>query len=173
MGKGTKKKDNKNKDKTKDNEPASRTRASPRKEQSATARAGDEEEEATTSQIEDLAQGDAGVSGDDDGSAQQFTMPFTAQQDKQISAFFGKHELFYNMAHCDYKNKRKRELLVLQFAQLLFPSGKCFFLSFQYIFRKRVSLTSSCKISCENFQKFFRMPNMFKHTQDPKRNVES
>ena len=133
MGKGTKKKDNKNKDKTKDNEPVSRTRASPRKEQSATARAGDEEEEATTSQRQDLAKGDAGVSGDDDGLAQQFTMPFTAE-DEQISAFFGKHQLFYDMAHCDYKNKRKRELLVLQFAQSLFPSGKCFFLSFRYIF---------------------------------------
>ena len=127
MVKGTKKKDNKNKDKAKDNEPASKTCVLRRKEQSTTARAGDEEEEASTSQREDLAQGDAGVSGDDDGSAQQLTSPFTAQQDEQIAAFFGKHQLFYDMAHCDYKNKRKRELLVLQFVQSLLPSGKCFF----------------------------------------------
>ena len=156
MVKGAKKRDNKNKDKAKDNKPASKARTSLSKEQSATARAG-EEEAPSTSQREYLAQGDAGVSGDDDGSAQQLTSPFTAQQDEQIAAFFGKHQLFYDMAHCDYKNKRKREHLVLEFAQALFPSGKCF-LSFQYIFHKRVSSTSSCKISCENF-KVFIMPN--------------
>ena len=88
-------------------------------------RAGDEEEEAATSQREDLVQGDAGASGDDDGSAQQLTIPFTAQ-DKQTAAFFGKHQMFY-MAHPDYKNKRRSELLVLQLAQSLFPSGQYFF----------------------------------------------
>ena len=97
---------------------------------------------------------DAGVSGDDDGSAQQLSNPFTPQQDEQIAAFFGKYPLFYDMAHLDYKNKKKRELLIVHFSQSLFPSGKCF-LSFKYIFHKRVSLTSTCKISCENFQSVF------------------
>ena len=69
MVRGSKKKDNK------DKEPASKTRTSPRKEQSAFATAGDEEEAPTTSQRDNLVQGDAGVSVDDDGSAQQLTSP--------------------------------------------------------------------------------------------------
>ena len=117
MGRPSKKKDNKN--------TASKTRASPRKEQSAMPRAG-EEEEASASQMEE-APVDAGVSGDDDGSAPQLSNPFTPQQDEQIAAFFGKYPLFYDMAHPDYKNKKKRELLIVQFAQSLFPSGKWFF----------------------------------------------
>ena len=148
----------------KDNEPSSRTCASPRKEQSATARAG-EEEEATISQREGLAQGNAGANGDDDGSAQQLTSQFTSQQDEQIAAFFGKHQLFYDMAHCDYKNKRKRELLVLQFAQSLFPSGKCFILSFQYIFYKRVSLTSVAKLVVKISKVFYNAQRVQAYTR--------
>ena len=152
MGNPRKTKDNKNKDKAKGNEPASKTCAMLRKEENATARAG-EEEEAPTSQVEEFSV-DAGVSGDDDGSAQQLSNPFTAQQDKQIAAFFWRHPLFYDMAHPDYKNKKKRDFLTKQFIQSLFKSGKCF-LSFKYIFHKRVSLTSTCKLSSENFQSVF------------------
>ena len=156
MVRPSKKKDNK------DKETASKTRTSPRKKQSGTARAGDEEEEPTTSQRDDLAEGDAGVTGDDNGSMQQLTIPFTAQQDEQIAAFFEEHKLFYDMAYGDYKNK-KRDHLVLQFAQSLFPSGKCF-LSLQYIFHKRVSSTNSCKISCENFLSFYNAQRVQAYT---------
>ena len=109
------------KKKDKDKETASKTCTSSRKEQSATA--GDEEEEASTSQRDELVEGDAAVTGDDDGSTQPLTSPFTAQQDEQFAAFFKKHKLFYDMGHGDYKNKKKRDHLVLRFAQSLFPSG--------------------------------------------------
>ena len=84
MVRGGKKKDNK------DKEPASKTRTSLRKEQSATARAGDEEEAPSTSQRDDLAQGDAGVSGDDNGSAQQLISPSQHKMNKSQPSS-GKH----------------------------------------------------------------------------------
>ena len=155
MVRASKKKENK------DNETASKTHTSPRKEQSTTA--GDEEEEQSTSQRDQLAEGDAPVTGDDDGSMQQLTSPFTAQQDEQIAAFFEEHKLFYDMTHGDYKNK-KRDHLVLQFAQSLFPSGKCI-LSLQYIFHKRVSSTNSCKISCGNFLSFYNAQRVQAYTR--------
>ena len=152
MGNPRKNKDKKNKDKAKDNEPASKTRETPRTEEGATAMAG-EAEEPSTSQVQDVPV-DAGVSGDDDGSTQQLSNPFTAQQDEQIAAFYRRYPMFYDMSHPDYKNKKKRDFVTKQFAQSLFPSGKCF-LSFKYIFHRRVSLTSTCKISNENFQSVF------------------
>ena len=146
----------KNKDK-KNEEPASKARETPRREE-ATVRAG-EGEELSTSQVED-APVHAGVSGDDDGSTQQLSKPFTDQQDEQIAAFYGRHPMFYDVTHPDYKNKKKRDFVTKEFAQSLFPSGKCF-LSFKYIFHKRVSLTSTCQISNENFHCFL-MPNVYK-----------
>ena len=65
----------------------------------------------------------------------------TAEQDEQIAAFFEEHKLFYDMADGDYTNKKKREHLVLQLAQSLFPSGKCIF-SLRYIFHKASLFTS-------------------------------
>ena len=64
----------------------------PRREESTTVRAG-EEEQPSTSQAED-APVDAGVSGDDDGSTQQLSNPFTAQQDEQIAVFYGRYPMF-------------------------------------------------------------------------------
>ena len=149
MGNPRKNKDKKNKDKAKDNEPASKTRDTQRTEEGAMARAG-EADEPSTSQVEDAP---VEMSGDDDGSTQQLSKPFTDQQDEQITAFYSRYPMFYDMAHPDYKNK-KRDFVTKQFAQSLFPSCKCF-LSFKYIFHRRVSLTSTCKISNENFQSVF------------------
>ena len=108
----------KNKDKKK--EPASKARETLRREED-TVRA-IEGEEPSTSRVED-APVHAGVSGDDDGLTQQLTKPFTDQQDEQIAAFYGRHPMFYDMTHPDYKNK-KRDFVTKQFAQSLFPSGK-------------------------------------------------
>ena len=151
MGNPRKNKDKKNKNKAKDNEPASKTRDTQGTEGGATART-DEADEPSTSQREDAP---VEMSGDDDGSTQQLlNKPFTDQQDAQIAAFYGRNPMFYDMAHPDYKNKKRRDFLTKQFAQSLFPSGKCF-LSFKYIFHRRVSLTTTCKISNENFKSVF------------------
>ena len=150
MGNPRKNKDKKNEDKAKDNEPASKTSDTQRTEEGATTRAG-EADEPSTSQVEDAP---VEMSGDDDGSTQQLSKPFTDQQDEQIAAFYGRYPMFYDMAHPDYKNKKHRDFVTKQFAQSLFPSGKCF-LSFKYIFHRRVSLTITCKISNENFKSVF------------------
>ena len=126
-----------------------RPRETLRTEEGATARAG-EEEELSTSQVQDAP---VEMSGGDDESTQQLSNP-TAQQDEQIAAFYGWYPMFSNMGHPDYKNKKKRDFVTKQFAQSLFQSGKCF-LSFKYKFHRRVSLTSTGKISNENFQSVF------------------
>ena len=149
MGNPRKTKDKRNKDKAKDNEPVSKTRETPRTEEGATARAG-EAEEPPTSQVQDAP---VEMSGDDDGSTQQLSNPFTAQQNEQITAFYGRYPVFYDMGHPDYNNK-KRDFVTKQFAQSLFPSGKCFLL-FKYIFHRRVSLTSTCKILVMKISKVF------------------
>ena len=151
MGNPRKNKDKKNKDKAKDNEPASKTRDTQGTEGDATART-DEADELSTSQRENAP---VEMSGDDDGSTQQLlNKPFTDQQDEQIAAFYGRNPMFYDMAHTDYNNKKRRDFLTKQFTQSLFPSGKCF-LSFKYIFHRKVSLTITCKISNENFKSVF------------------
>ena len=150
MGNPRKNKDKKNKDKAKDNEPASKTCDTQGTEEDATART-DEADEPSTSQRVDPVE----MSGDDDGSTQQLlNKPFTDQQDEQITAFYSRNPMFYDMAHPDYKNKKLRDVLTKQFTQSLFPSGKCF-LSFKYIFHRRVLLTITCKISNENFKSVF------------------
>ena len=57
----------------------------------------------------------------------------TPEQDEQIAAFFEDKTLFYDMANSEYKNKKKRENLILDLAWTMFESGKCKF-SFQFIF---------------------------------------
>ena len=64
-------------------------------------------------------------SGDEETARPQLSQPFTNEQDRQIAAFFSQHPCFYDMSHPDYKNKEKRTILVKQFAQSMFTSGKC------------------------------------------------
>ena len=107
-----------------------KARETSRREECDMARA---DEPSTSQEHEDPV--DAGVSGDDDTLTQQLNKPFTDQQNKQITAFFAKHPMFYDRTHPDYKNKKKRDFLTKQFAQSMFTSGKCV-LSFKYIFHR-------------------------------------
>ena len=108
MGNPRKNKYKKNKDKAKDNEPASKTRDTQGTEEGTTART-DEANEPSTSQRVDAP---VEMSGDDDGSTQQLlNKPFTDQQDEQIAAFYGRNPMFHDMAHPDYKNKKLRDFL--------------------------------------------------------------
>ena len=88
-----------------------------RREEPETARAGGGDEPSTSQERED--------SGDEDTGRPELSKPFTNEQDKQIAAFFGQHPCFYDMSHPDYKNKKKRNALIHQFAQSMFTSGKC------------------------------------------------
>ena len=88
-----------------------------RREEPETARAGGGNEPSTSQERED--------SGDEDTGRPELSKPFTNEQDKQIAVFFGQHPCFYDMSHPDYKNKKKRSGLILQFAQSMFTSGKC------------------------------------------------
>ena len=89
--------------KKKDKDRASKIRTSRRKQKSA--RAADEEEEASQSQRDELATGDEAVTGDEE-KTQALSSVFTAEQDEQIATFFEEHKLFYDMADADYKNKK-------------------------------------------------------------------
>ena len=88
-----------------------------KREEPATARAGVADEPSTSQERADSA--------DEDTRRTELSKPFTNEQDKQIAAFFGHHPCFYDMSHPDYKNKKKRRGLILQFAQSMFTSGKC------------------------------------------------
>ena len=114
-----------------------KARETSRREEPDTARAGEADEPSTSQEPEDPF--DEGNSGDEDTSTPQLSKPFTDRQDKQIAAFFGQHPCFYDKTHPDYKNKKKRDALIKQFAQSMFMSGKCV-LSFKYILHTIVFL---------------------------------
>ena len=99
-------------------------RETARREEPETARAGKGDEPSPSQELgED--------SGNEDTATPKLSKPFTNQQDKQIAAFFGQYPCFYDMSHPDYKNKKKRNILIKQFAQSMFSSGKCV-LSFKF-----------------------------------------
>ena len=88
-----------------------------RREDPEMARPGGGDEPSTSQERDDSA--------DDDTGRPELSKPFTNEQDRQIAAFFGQHQCFFDMSHPDYKNKKKRKGLILQFAQSMFTSGKC------------------------------------------------
>ena len=107
-------------------------RETARREEPETVRAGEADEPSTSQEPgED--------SGDEDTATPKLSKPFTNRQDMQIAAFFGQHPCFYDMSHPDYKNKKKRNILIKQFAQSMFTSGKCV-LSFKFNFAPIVFL---------------------------------
>ena len=120
----------------KDGKPKSRT--SPRKQK--TTRDAEPEEESQEQKQRDelprdeLPEGDDSAHGDGDGEkTEKVGTVWTPEQDEQIASFFKHNTLFYDMANSEYKNKKKRENLILDLARTMFESGKCKF-SFQFIF---------------------------------------
>ena len=90
-----------------------------------TARAGDVDEPSTSQDPPDQLPLGAVGGGDEEISYQKLAKPFTDAQDRQIAVFFGQHPCFYDKTDQDYKNKKRREALIKQFAQTMFASGKC------------------------------------------------
>ena len=110
-----------------------KTRTSPRK-QKTTRDAEPEEESQEPEQRDELPKGDDAAHGDGDGEkTEKVGTVWTPEQDEQIAAFFEDNMLFYNMANSEYKNKKKRENLILDLSRTIFESGKRKF-SFQFIF---------------------------------------
>ena len=106
-------------------------RETARREEPETARAVEADEPSTSQEPgEDC--------GDEDTATPKLSKP-SNRQDKQIVAFFGQHPCLYDMSHPDYKNKKKRNVLIKQFAQSMFTSGKCV-LSFNFNFAPIVFL---------------------------------
>ena len=109
------------------------TRTSPRKQK--TARDTEPEEESQEPEQRDelprdeLPEDDDAAHGDGDGEkTEKVGTVWTPEQEEQIS-----EDNFYDMANSEYKNKKKRENLILDLARTMFESGKCKF-SFQFIF---------------------------------------
>ena len=118
---------------------SSRARETSMREEPNTARAGEADELSTSQEPEDPFPDEGNNSGDEDTATRQLSKPFTDRQDKQVAAFFGQYPCFYDKTHPDYKNKKKRDALIKQFAQFMFASGKCVF-SFKYILHTVVFL---------------------------------
>ena len=66
---------------------------------------------------------DRGSEGDGE-KAEKVGTVWTTDQDEQIAAFFEEHTLFYDMSNAEYKNKKKRDNLLLELARSMFDSGK-------------------------------------------------
>ena len=134
----------------KDGPPKSHT--SPRKQKPARDAEAEEESQEQSEQRDELAEGDA--TGDGEKTEKQVGTVWTPEQDEQIAAFFEDNPLFYDMANSEYKNKKKRENLLLDLARTMFQSGKCKF-SLKFIF-----LTFFVINLLRNFVHF---PNLFRH----------
>ena len=115
-----------------------KSRTSPRKQK--TARDAEPEEESQersqeqsqeqSQEPDELPEGDAAGDGE---KTEKLGTVWTPEQDEQIAAFFEDNTLFYDMSDSEYKNKKKRETLLLELARTMFQSGKCKF-SFKFIF---------------------------------------
>ena len=84
-----------------------------------------EQSQEPSEQRNELAEGDAAEDGEK--TEKQVGTVWTPKQDEQIMAFFEDNTLFYDMANSEYKNKKKRENLLLDLARTMFQSGKCKF----------------------------------------------
>ena len=107
-------------------------RTSPRKQTASTDADPDEDSQEPTQEPMDepdrgevLPEGqhDRGSEGDGE-KAEKVVTVWTSDQDEQIAAFFEEHTLFYDMSNTEYKNKRKRDNLLLELARTMFDTGK-------------------------------------------------
>ena len=108
-------------------------RTSPRKHTAPTDAAHDEDSQEPSQEARDEpdrggvlpeGQDDRGSEGDGE-KAEKVGTVWTSDQDEQIAAFFEEHTLFYDMSNMEYKNKRKRDNLLLELARTMFETGSC------------------------------------------------
>ena len=140
---------NKANKKKKDKENATNTRTSPRKHktQVETEPAREEERREQDVAVPGGSQGGSqsgpragiGIQEELEETRQLLSEPFTDEQEEQITSFFEEHKFYYDMADSDYKNKRKRENLLLEFARTMFTHGKCIFLLLKFVITRLVS----------------------------------
>ena len=106
-------------------------RTSPRKHTAPTDAAHDEDSQEPSQEARDEpdrggvlpeGQDDRGSEGDGE-KAEKVGTVWTSDQDEQIAAFFEEHTLFYDMSNMEYKNKRKRDNLLLELARTMFETG--------------------------------------------------
>ena len=137
-----------------------KARETARREEPEKARAG-EGDEPSTSQEPGEDPFSQVNSGDEDTATPKLSKPFTNRKDKQIAAFFGQRPCFYDMSHPDYKNKKKRNILIKQFAQSMFMSGKCV-LSFKYNLEMIVCVNGHRKqLRIQSTNKLFSLSNLY------------
>ena len=132
----------------KDSKEKKTTRTSPRKQKAARDAEPEEgiQEQSQEPTEEPLPEGEAaGPEGDGDKTDKAGTV-CTTEQDEQIAAFFEEHTFFYDMTNSEYKNKKKRENLLLELARSMFESGKLK-ISFQIIFPRQCFVEQCCSFS--------------------------
>ena len=102
-------------------------RTSPRKQTAPTDADHDEDSQEPSQEAMDEpdrpeVQDDRGSEGDGE-KAEKVGTVWTSDQDEQIVAFFEEHTLFYDMSNMEYKNKKKRDNLLLELARTMFETG--------------------------------------------------
>ena len=82
---------------------------------------------------EELPEGEAAGPDGDGEKGEKLGTVWTPEQVEQIAAFFEENTFFYDMTNAEYKNKKKRENMILELARTMFDSAKLK-ISFQIIF---------------------------------------
>ena len=95
---------------------------------------------------EALPEGEAAGPDGDGEKIDKVGTVWTPEQDEQIAAFFEENTFFYDMTNSEYKNKKKRENLLLELARSMFDSGKLK-ISFQFIFPRQCFVEQCCSFS--------------------------
>ena len=73
---------------------------------------------------EELPEAEAAEPDGDGEKAEKASTVWTPEQDEQITTFFEKNTFFYDMGNAEYKNKKKKETMILELARSMFDNGK-------------------------------------------------
>ena len=124
----------------KDSKAKAAVRTSPRKQKASRDADPDEDSQEQSQEPIDeperreaLLEGDEAKGSEGEGEKQdKVGTVWTPEQDEQIAAFCEDNTLFYDMTNAEYKNKKKRDNLLLELSRSMFDSGKLE-ISYQFI----------------------------------------
>ena len=138
----------------KDSKAKAAVRTSPRKQKASRDADPDEDSQEQSQEPSDeperrevLLEGDEAKGPEGDGEKpDKVGTVWTPEQDEQIAAFFEDNTLFYDMTNAEYKNKKKRDNLLLELSRSMFDSGKLE-ISYQFIISRPCFVEQCCLFS--------------------------
>ena len=146
----------------KDSKAKAAVRTSPRKQKASRDADPDEDSQEQSQEPSDeperreaLLEGDEAKGPEGDGEKpDKVGTVWTPEQDEQIAAFFEDNTLFYDMTNVEYKNKKKRDNLLLELSRSMFDSGKLE-ISYQFII-PRPCFVEQCYLFSPSVQNVLR-----------------